>query len=98
MQAQNGENELRNNRRILQHRSVSNIASELLNEEMIDNNANKSNIKKLPLSFMLTNARSLWQKIDCLYDHFTELSLSFAIVTETWFYECEALKTLETNA
>ena len=26
-----------------------------------------------------------------------ELDLSLAIITETWFYECEALRTLDTN-
>ena len=57
-----------------------------------------SNKNLIRISFGLTNARSLWQKMDCLYDYFDNLSMSFVIVTETWFHECEAFGVLQTNA
>ena len=37
------------------------------------------------IHFILTNARSLAQKITSLIDMVRELELSFAAITETWF-------------
>ena len=53
---------------------------------------------KINISFGLTNARSFWQKTDDLFEYMRELDLALTIVTETWLYDCEALKTLEINA
>ena len=36
--------------------------------------------------------------MDSLYDYFKELDLAFCVVTETWFYECEALNGLSSDA
>ena len=54
--------------------------------------------RPINFSYGLTNARSLWQKRHCLYEYMKELDLAFTIVTESWFYECEALKTIESDA
>ena len=55
--------------------------------------------EETPINFSigLTNARSLWQKRTVLADYLEELQLALTIITETWFYDCEALKTLETD-
>ena len=45
-----------------------------------------SRIEKKNLTFALTNARSVWNKIKSLVDHIKELSASFVIVTETWYH------------
>ena len=73
----------------------------------VDNNANlnaRSTVNKTlcerktqPLSFGLTNARSLTDKIEAMADYFPELDLVFTIVTETWFYAGAAYEaTVET--
>ena len=54
--------------------------------------------EQINFRFGLTNARSLWQKRNSLMDYMDELKLSLTIVTETWFYECEALRRLESDA
>ena len=36
------------------------------------------------MKFVLTNARSIMPKLYSLIDYFTELELSFAMITETW--------------
>ena len=46
----------------------------------------KTHARCIDFCFGLTNARSLWRKLDSLHDYFSELGQSFAIVTETWFY------------
>ena len=45
------------------------------------------------MKFVLTNARSIAPKIDSLTDYFSELQLSFSLVTETWLKK-EALEKL----
>ena len=61
-------------------------------EEM---NTEKRSRRAVDFSFGITNARSLWHKIDSLVDFFTELELSFAVVTETWFHTGEKLHGLQ---
>ena len=67
------------------------------NSEILNNN-NEERTSRQPgrrryidFSFGLTNARSLWQKVDSLSDYFLELDLSLAIVTETWLHRGEQL-------
>ena len=47
-----------------------------------DNSTKKK--KNIPLNFIITNARSIENKIDSLYDVFTELELDLAIISESW--------------
>ena len=46
------------------------------------------------LVFALTNARSLWNKMVSLSEHFDELDICFAIITETWFHAGPAMEEL----
>ena len=46
----------------------------------------------LDLNFINTNARSLRPKITSLIDCFSNLDLSYAVITETWFTEGEKLE------
>ena len=55
-------------------------------------------IRKINLCFGITNARSLWKKLPSLADHFEDLELDFAIITETWFYKTPALDKLVCDA
>ena len=59
---------------------------------------NRDHEKKIKLCFAITNARSLWKKIQSMYDAFTELELDFMVVTETWFYKSPALEKLVCDA
>lgn len=54
----------------------------------------ESREKKTSICFALTNARSLWLKVRSLLDCFDEIELSFMIISQTWFYQCEALDKL----
>ena len=45
------------------------------------------------MKFVLTNARSIAPKINSLTDYFSELQLSFSLITETWLKK-EVLETL----
>ena len=73
------------------NQSDANINNELGRNNIDDN-------ETINFRFALTNARSLWAKIESLYDYFDELELDIAIVTETWFYDCAALDRLMCNA
>ena len=51
-----------------------------------DSSSVTDNIKKYTsLAFSLSNARSLAKKVDSMIDMFRERTLSFAMITETWF-------------
>ena len=50
------------------------------------------------LTFGTTNARSLWEKREDLFDNFHNLDMFFAVVTETWFYESPALVSVMNGA
>ena len=50
--------------------------------------------RRVILHIGLSNARSLWPKMNSLADYFTETEMSVAVVSETWFYKCEALQQL----
>ena len=60
----------------------------IFNDENTNNVSDKNSIV---INFGITNARSLWSKLFSLYDVFTELNMSFIIVSETWFHQCPAL-------
>ena len=45
------------------------------------------------MKFLLTNARSIAPKINSMTDYFSELQLSFSLITETWLKK-EVLETL----
>ena len=49
------------------------------------------------LNFISTNSRSLQPKIQSLCDYFSELELSFAVITETRLREGRSLHNLEVN-
>ena len=74
--------------------------SSLITEDSYDlnfTNTDTTEHNQINFSYGLTNARSLWQKTDDLATYMQELDLTFTIITETWFYDCEALRALETN-
>ena len=54
--------------------------------------------RKIKICFAVTNARSLWKKIQSMYDAFTDLELDFMIVSETWFHNTPALDRLVCDA
>ena len=47
--------------------------------------------KTFPFNFAITNARSVVQKLESVGDSFTELDLSFMIITETWLWDGPSL-------
>ena len=53
---------------------------------------NNKNTKKVRLSVLLANARSLAPKIDSLLDYFRELDLDLGIITESWLKDGRGLK------
>ena len=56
------------------------------------------NKKNITLCFAVTNARSLWKKVESLADAFKDLELDVAVITETWFYKSPALDKLVCDA
>ena len=50
-------------------------------------NNNNNDLRRKDFAFGITNARSLWKKMEDLYVHINELNLHFAVITETWFTE-----------
>ena len=54
--------------------------------------------RKIKLCFAITNARSLWKKINSLCDAHDELGIDLSIVTETWFYKAPALEKVVCDA
>lgn len=65
---------------------------------LVNNEQENGAIGGLNFNFGLTNARSLWNKMQSLYEHFSDLKLDCAIVTESWFYESPALEKLKCDA
>ena len=76
-----------------------NVHSNISNHEAQDRRTIENrNRKYVDFSFGLSNARSLWSKIDALGDFFAELRLAFAVITETWFTKGDKLGELEQTA
>ena len=68
------------------------------NEEDQDKEENRNGRKYNIINFGITNARSLWCKLFSMYDAFTELNMSFIVISETWFHDCPALTRIKCDA
>ena len=77
---------------------LSDISTVNGSEEETDGQNNENNVattmtnKRTEINFITTNARSLSPKINSLVDCFSDLDISFAIITESWLKHNKEMK------